>query len=194
MGKADSGLTDREELFCHEFLIDLNASKAAARAGYSETYSRQQGHRLMAKRKIADRVAALQAERLARVDQTADSVLQRLTREANADISELYDDDMRLKPVHEWPPLWRRGLVAEVTTEELFQGRGEDRELIGYTKRVRLADRHAKVISIGKHRDIGAFSDKRRGEDQATESPAEEFMRMFGNSGGIRPAAAGEKA
>ncbi|MGF1628548.1 MAG: terminase small subunit [Kiloniellaceae bacterium] len=71
-------LTPRQRAFCEEFLIDLNASAAARRAGYSANGAGVTGCQLLANPKIAARVAELQEERSARVQVDADYVLKRL--------------------------------------------------------------------------------------------------------------------
>ena len=57
-------LTDKQEMFCHEYLIDLNATQAAIRAGYSEGSARQQGAENMAKPVIHEKLSELKAERI----------------------------------------------------------------------------------------------------------------------------------
>lgn len=70
-----SKLTNRQEAFCHEYLIDLNATQAAIRAGYSSKTAAEQGSRLMATPAVHNRVLQLQAERNRRVQIDADFVL-----------------------------------------------------------------------------------------------------------------------
>lgn len=44
----DTGLTDKQEKFCQEYLIDLNGTQAAIRAGYSKNTANEQATRLLA--------------------------------------------------------------------------------------------------------------------------------------------------
>lgn len=73
-------LTDKQEAFCEEYLIDLNATQAAKRAGYSEGTANQIGSENLAKPYIAERIAELQAARSKRVEIDADFVLNGLMR------------------------------------------------------------------------------------------------------------------
>jgi phage terminase small subunit len=71
-------LTDKQEAFCQEYLIDLNATQAAIRAGYSEHTANVIGPENLAKPCIAEKIAELKAERSERVQVDADFVLQGL--------------------------------------------------------------------------------------------------------------------
>ena len=68
-------MTAKQERFVAEYLIDLNATQAAIRAGYAEKGAAVEGCRLLAKPKIADAVAAAQAARAERTEITQDYVL-----------------------------------------------------------------------------------------------------------------------
>lgn len=71
-------LTDKQEMFCKEYLIDLNATQSAIRAGYSESSAAEQGYENMIKPHIQSRVAELIAERNERVQVDADDILNHL--------------------------------------------------------------------------------------------------------------------
>lgn len=70
-----SRLAPKREAFCEEYLIDLNATQAAIRAGYSEKSAEVEGSRLLSNAKVKARVSELMAERSERVAITADYVL-----------------------------------------------------------------------------------------------------------------------
>ena len=59
---TDSGLTDKQERFCQEYCVDMNATQAAIRAGYSEKGARVRGTELLAIRNITERVKELQGD------------------------------------------------------------------------------------------------------------------------------------
>ena len=86
-------------------------------------------------------------------------LLGRLVDEATADIADLYDGEGRLKPVDEWPEVWRLGLVQGVEIEARFEGRGNAREQVGFVKKVRLSDRLKRLELIGKHIGVKAFEE-----------------------------------
>lgn len=79
-------LTDRQARFCEEYLIDLNATQAAIRAGYSEKTAREQAAQNLSKLNIQEKIVELKAERSKRTEITQDSVIQELTAVARAEV------------------------------------------------------------------------------------------------------------
>lgn len=71
-------MTPRQELFCQEYLVDLNATKAAIRAGYSANSANEQAVRIMAEPDVMMRIQGLMEARAQRVAVTSDFVLQEL--------------------------------------------------------------------------------------------------------------------
>lgn len=153
-------LTAKQAAFVREYLIDLNATKAAKRAGYSAKTAHAVGHENLNKPEIAAAIAKAQKERSEKTAITAQWVLERLADEATADLADILNDEGGLKPVNEWPLIWRQGLVAGIDIEELFEGQGEDREQVGYVKKVKLSDRIKRIELIGKHVGVQAFRDQ----------------------------------
>ena len=68
-------LTPKQQRFVEEYLIDLNATQAAIRAGYSVKTAEQQGNRLLGNAKVAAYIALAQANRSERTEITQDYVL-----------------------------------------------------------------------------------------------------------------------
>lgn len=75
-------MTPRQQRFVDEYLLDLNATKAAIRAGYSARTAEQQGPRLLGNVEIAAAVQTAQQARSERLQITQDTVLSGLRREA----------------------------------------------------------------------------------------------------------------
>lgn len=69
------GLTDKQMRFVEEYLVDLNATQAAIRAGYSEKAANREGCRLLSKVDIREAINILQNQRSARVQITQDEVI-----------------------------------------------------------------------------------------------------------------------
>lgn len=153
--EARSRLTPKQRRFVEEYLVDLNAAQAAIRAGYSEHTAYSIGSENLSKPEIAEAIAAASAERSARTRIDADWVLQRLALEAEADIADLFDENGKVLPAHEWPAAFRRGLVAGVEVEEM---RGEGAS--GVIRKVKLSDRLKRLELIGRHITVGAFKDR----------------------------------
>lgn len=153
-------LTTKQSRFVVEYLKDLNASAAAIRAGYSAKSAKNIGAELMRNPRIKAAINASNRERMEETKIDAAWVLKRLAIEAEADLADLYDDKGALKPVDQWPLIWRQGLVAGVETDELFEGSGEDRIQVGVTRKIKLSDRVRRLELIGKHVSVNAFQDQ----------------------------------
>jgi phage terminase small subunit len=69
-------LTPKQERFVAEYLIDLNATQAAIRSGYSEKTARSQGQRMLTNVDIAAAIARAQGDRTERTNITQDYVLE----------------------------------------------------------------------------------------------------------------------
>ncbi|MER9847400.1 terminase small subunit [Mesorhizobium sp. M0106] len=153
-------LTHRQRRFIQEYLRSETATEAALRAGYASSSAHAMASRLLDDPEILAAIEQGQQKRLDRVGVDADYLLKRLHEEVEADLADLYEEETgSLLPVHEWPEVWRRGLVAGVETEELFDGRGEDRKQIGVARKVKLSDRVRRLEAIGRHVSVAAFRD-----------------------------------
>jgi len=71
-------LTPKQEMFCKEYLIDLNANQAAIRAGYSEQTAHVIGPENLVKPCVSTRLGELLKERQDRTEVTADMVIKEL--------------------------------------------------------------------------------------------------------------------
>lgn len=153
-------LTAKQQRFVQEFLIDLNATQAAIRADYSKGTADKQGPRLLANPDVKAAIDAAKIKRSEKTETDAAWVLKRLVAEAEADLADLYTDAGDLKPIDEWPEIWRQGLVVGVEVEALFEGYGEDRKQVGLVKKIKLSDRLRRLELIGKHVRVNAFQDQ----------------------------------
>lgn len=74
---AEVKLTNKQKQFCLEYLVDLNATQAAARAGYSEKTAKQAGYENLTKPYMQARIAEAMLERSESTKITAAYVLKR---------------------------------------------------------------------------------------------------------------------
>ena len=79
-------MTPRQKLFVDEYLVDMNATQAAIRAGYSARTAHLTGHRTLKNAEVAAAIARRQKTRADRLGITADRVLLEYARIAFADI------------------------------------------------------------------------------------------------------------
>ena len=71
-------LTEKQKAFCREYVVDLNATRAAIRAGYSQKTARQIATENLSKPAIQEAIKVLQDERAERTQVDADFVVERL--------------------------------------------------------------------------------------------------------------------
>ncbi len=150
-------LTDQQELYCREYLKDLNQTQAAIRAGYEEASARQQASRLMTKDNVASRIAELAAKRERRLEIQSDDILRELNRIGYSDIRGLLNDDGTARPVKDWPEELARA-VSSIEIEEIFEGSGRDRVWTGYLKKFKFWSKDKALENLGKHKKL--FTDR----------------------------------
>ena len=153
-------MTKKQRIFADEYLIDLNATKAY-KVAYPNCKKDEtacvNGSRLLRNAKVKEYIAIHQKKREERTQVTQDRVIQELAKIAFADIRKLYDNNGNLKNVKCLEDDIA-GAVSQLETFEEYEGRGEDREYIGDTKKVKLLDKTKALELLGKH--LGIFTDK----------------------------------
>ncbi|HIF5510040.1 terminase small subunit [Pasteurella multocida] len=77
-GRGKTKLTDKQKRFVEEYLIDLNATQAAIRAGYAEKAANREGSRLLSNVDIQEAIQKAQNTRAERVQISQDDVLRDL--------------------------------------------------------------------------------------------------------------------
>lgn len=152
--------TDNQRAFVQEYLIDLNATQAAIRAGYSPDSARQEGSRLLSHAAIQTALELAKEQRSKRTEISADRVLRELLALATSDLRKCFDPSGALLPPHSWPDDVAPAM-ASIEVEELFEGQGQDRTQIGYTKKVKFWDKNTALDKLGRH--LGLW-DKERAE------------------------------
>jgi phage terminase small subunit len=156
-------MTPKQERFVQEYLIDLNATQAAIRAGYSIKTAEEQGYQLLRKTSVAEAIAAAQQKRAVRTEITQDRVLQELARIAFFDLRSLYREDGSLKAMHELDDS-AAAVLAGVDVVEMAGGAkiggadGGIEHVPMYTKKAKIPD---KVAALGlAMRHLGMLKDK----------------------------------
>ncbi|WP_447515631.1 terminase small subunit [Escherichia coli] len=146
-------LTDKQEMFCREYLVDLNATQAAIRAGYSEKTANEQGAQNLAKLSIAERIAELKSERNEAVKVDAEYVLRRLVEIDEMDVLDIVLANGELKAIKDWPKVWRTTLSGMDVTEMAGDS-------AGLLKKIKWPDKVKNLELLGKHIDVQAFKEK----------------------------------
>ncbi|QPW26486.1 terminase small subunit [Edwardsiella ictaluri] len=146
-------LTPKQELFCREYLKDLNATQAAIRAGYSEKTARSVGCENLTKPDISDRISELKADRNEQVSIDAAYVLRRLTEIDQMDVADILLANGEVKPIHEWPKVWRTTLSGIDVTEMAGDS-------AGLLKKIKWPDKVKNLELLGKHVTVQAFREQ----------------------------------
>ena len=152
-------LSPRKARFVEEYLLDLNATRAAIRAGYSEHSAKQQGCNLLAEAEVAAAVAERQTTIAEKLGVTAGSIIAELAKLGFANMSDYMKVDGDGYPHLDFGALSRDQAAAltEVTVEQFTDGAGEDAREVKRVK-FRLADKRAALVDLGKH--LGLFIDR----------------------------------
>ena len=153
-------LTKKNEAFCDEYLIDLNATQAAIRAGYSVESAGSIGSELLQKPEIRARIDKAMAERSRRTGINADRVLRELARVAFVDPSQVIDlNTAEVKPDAIKDDLAAiAGMKVKYVPHKDFDEDGEPIIEQAIEREVRLADKLKALELCGKH--LGMFADK----------------------------------
>ena len=162
---AEKKLTPKQKRFVDEYLIDLNATQAAIRAGYSPKTANEQGARLLANVSIAQTIQKAMQDREQRTEITQDRVLQEYARLAFYDPRKLFQPDGTPKPIEALDDDTAAALAGLEVREE-FEGAGENRTFVGYTKKYKLANKLGALDSLAKH--LGLFEPKEEDSEEET--------------------------
>lgn len=154
-------LNPNQARFVEEYLVDLNATQAAIRAGYSERSAHVTGTRLLANAKVREAVDEAKRARAERVEVKQDTVLRELLRIATVDIGQAYDEEGRLRPLKDIPEDVRRA-IAGIEVDEI----GGEEGGIGFTRKVKFWDKPKALELIGKH--LKLFTDRFEVEGKLT--------------------------
>lgn len=168
-------LTAMQEAYCQSYIkTPENQSQAAIDAGFSPNTAAVKASVMMRDERIQKRIAELMEERNKRNRVSADYVLMRLVEIDQMDVIDILNDDMSIKPVSEWPKVWRQYLTG-FELADMFEGRGDEKELVGILKKIKWPDKVKNLELIGKHVDVNAF--KERLEVSGTVTIAERMAK-----------------
>jgi phage terminase small subunit len=150
-------MNQKQKAFATEYVIDYNATQAAIRAGYSEKAAYNQGNRLMKNDEVQAMIGELEEAASERTAITKDMVVKELAKIAFVDPRKLYDEEGRPKDISFLDPDTAAAL-SSVDIYEEFNYNGDEKELMGYTKKYKWADKLRALEMLGKH--LGMFTDK----------------------------------
>ena len=161
----ESGLTDAQQRFADEYLVDFNATAAYQRAGYKANgnAAKVNASRLLGNEKLQAYLATKKQAMLKRTETDADAALRRLTHLALGDRRRLFTDTGGLKDPTDLTED-DMALIAGIEILEVYEGRGDDRRFVGLTKKVKLVNPLDSVKTLGQH--FGLFAKKHEHKHQ----------------------------
>lgn len=166
-------LTDKQQRFVEEYMVDLNATQAAIRAGYSQSTAHSIGAENLIKPEIQEAIQKRKQELSDQTGITAERVLKEYAKIAFSDIRELYTPDNNLYDIRQLDDE-TAGAVMSVEVDVMsVQGMP-----IGETKKVKLYDKLRALEALGKH--IGLF-EKDNKQKQA------EVQNIINLGSGVKP-------
>ena len=143
-------MTDKQERFCREYLIDHNATQAAIRAGFSKKTANEQGSRLLANVNISKRLQQLTAPVFKKLEVTHERITEELAKIAFLDVSSMYDKDGNLLRIIDMPEDTRRAVAGIRVTRRTM---GDEEMVIDTTTDLKISDKQVALDKLGKHLD-----------------------------------------
>jgi len=167
--KQPKKLTPKQERFVQEYLVDLNATAAAVRAGYAERTAESQASRLLRNVKVAQAISEAKAARAERTGADADAAIAELLPSAHSNILDFltwnqygitWKDSSEI-------PRELAGAIAEVseTVTELEEGG------VRRTRRLKLNNKLKALEMLMRH--LGMFEKDARKIDVTIKTPAD---------------------
>lgn len=143
-------LTKKQKLFIDEYLIDLNATQAAIRAGYSVDTAAAIGCENLTKPNIQQAIAVAMAERSKRTGVNQDRVVLELAKIAFVKMTDIVDDHGRIKGT---------ATDDDLACIESIKYKESDNEFGGSVEReVKIGSKLKALELLGKH--LGMWNDK----------------------------------
>lgn len=143
-------LTEKQQRFVDEYLIDLNATQAAIRAGYSAKTADVQGSRMLGNVKVQQAISEIMANRSKRTGVNQDMVVRELARIAFIKMTDVVDNNGRIKE-NASPDDLACIESMKYKSSESDTGSSVERE-------VKLASKLKALELLGKH--LGMWNDK----------------------------------
>ncbi len=150
-------LTDKQERFAQEYVVDLIGSHAAIRAGYAPKHADVQAAQLKAETNVALMIDQLIWERAERTRWSADKVLTELAKLAFVNVQDLYDENGKLKPINEIKRVDSaaiESIVQKISTTSF----GDSGQTETETTTIKLASKKSVLELFMRH--LGLLNDK----------------------------------
>ncbi len=149
-------MNPKQKIFCDEYLIRLNATDAAIKAGYSKKTAYSIGEENLRKPELKEYIEKRKIDRENRTEITQDRVLKEIARIAFLDPRKFFDEDGKLKKIIELDDDTAAAL-AGFDISSLMKGNGED-AILEFTKKLKHVDKKGALELLCRH--LGMLNDK----------------------------------
>jgi len=143
-------MTRKQERFVEEYLVDLNATQAAIRAGYSPVSANEQASRLLANANIRARVDTAMAELSKRTGVSQERVIRELAKVAFVNPTDVIDFESA--KLLDSATSDDTAAIASVKVKTIPTADG-----LGVEREIKVADKLKALELLGKH--FGMFTD-----------------------------------
>jgi len=182
-------LTQKQILFCKEYIIDWNATRAAKAAGYSERTARKIGSENLTKPDIWKQIEREKKAREFRTEITADRVLQETALVAFSDIKNYIeigeDGQITTKTWNEVPDHLSRA-IESISEDRVIRENPDGSQIIVHDKyKFKL---HSKIRALDLlHKHLGLTAEQRFRLDGGEDGQPIEFTIKYVHTNGAKP-------
>lgn len=142
-------LTDKQIRFCDEYLIDLNATQAAIRAGYSKKTADVQAARLLVNVKVSQHLQKKREVVSNKLEITLDMILEGYRKLAFYDARKFYNEAGELLKITDLDDETAFALAGFEVSEDKDFVKGTN-TVVGYTKKIKMSERKSALDSLCK--------------------------------------------
>lgn len=150
----------RQERFCREYVIDLNGTRAAIAAGYSERAAKEQASRLLTKANVRRLVDRLLSQRATRLEIKADRVVEEIARLAFSNMQDYIAvaPDGTYQGIDFGALSRDQAAAIQEIREDTTGGSGDGERKLVIRTTLKLSDKTKNLELLGRH--LGMFQDK----------------------------------
>lgn len=160
MGKQNtSGLNDKQERFCREYVVDFNGTQAAIRAGYSKKTANEQAARLLANVSVQSFIQSLQTKQNTKLEISAERVVEEYAKLGFSNIADLMNEGMTFEDIKKLDPKISAA-IESVSVTETFDKQG-NRTI---NTKIKMHSKPAALDALGKHTGIYKEDNKQKSD------------------------------
>ena len=157
-------LTNKQARFVEEYLVDLNATQAAIRAGYSQKTAYRIGAELLQKTSVSKSIQDSMQKRSAKTEVTAERILEELSKIAFNDVRSIFDEHGALRRIADLDDN-AAACIAGCDIVTVNKGEGE----VEHVAKIKMTDKIRALELCGRH--IGMFKEEKSGTSVVIINP-----------------------